>query len=195
MRYSFLTEARLAKVATLFVLGTSVAAWSAGVDGSMLLDCQTISLARPGMGVPYTDLVRNSDYRFTLKIPDGMTGWGAAPGAPFHGFTVYVDHAPIDKASCIDFRISSRVELPGDTYGSEAGIGLTRTVRVGNRKGTETRISGLIGETAFENIAVSLSIPRADRTDDVFITLVAPKSAFQRALSIYRRLLSNISFW
>ena len=42
------------------------------------------------MGVAYKGRVRNSDYRFSATIPDGLEGWGAGKNAPFHGFVFYL---------------------------------------------------------------------------------------------------------
>src|SRR5271169_3900545 len=74
--------------------------------------CEQETLARPGFGVSYKGTVRNDDYRFYANIPNGYVGWGAAPNAPFHGFSIFIN--PKKKASsCIVFRIAIHIDLEG----------------------------------------------------------------------------------
>ena len=90
---------RILKVARLLLILSSAQAGAADV-----WTCSGVSLAGPGNGVPYKGTIRNSDYRFTARIPIGLTGWGAGSSAPFTGFIVYLSNQE-GRAACINFEI------------------------------------------------------------------------------------------
>src|SRR5208283_2960375 len=46
------------------------------LSSATALTCDKLSLARPGYGVAYKGVVRNSDYRFSATIPDDLVGLG-----------------------------------------------------------------------------------------------------------------------
>jgi hypothetical protein len=156
------------------------------------LTCDMISLARVGYGVPYTGLVTNRSYRFSVNIPPGLTGWGAAPGAPFHGFTIFLDDdAP--ATSCIDFMIGIHVDLPEDSSAGFRARGAVR-VKVGNRSGLEMSRRGFRHGTSFDNIIVELSNPHGDCRYDITITLVTPTRDRKRTELTFRSFLSGFKF-
>lgn len=155
--------------------------------------CDQESLARPGYGVAYRGTVRSDDYRFSVIIPEGLVGWGAAPAAPFHGFTIYLSHEPEAK-SCIVFRIQIHVDLGEDDRASGQQRGHTERVRVGNRVGSRVSSTGRVRGTSYGNINVWLELPREDYRNDVEIVLVTPKSDEVRTKAIFARFLASFHF-
>jgi hypothetical protein len=84
--------------------GVSRAGDPGGADG---VSCAQVSSTGPGYGVRYTGHVESSDYRMSLTIPKGRSGWGADFHAPFHGFVIYLDDA---RKACVVFEIHIRVD-------------------------------------------------------------------------------------
>jgi hypothetical protein len=154
------------------------------------LTCAAISLARPGAGVPYRGNIHNADYRFSAIIPNSLTGWGAGPTAPFHGFVIY-----LSDSSCINFNIGTRVVLPEDLPTAARVGGQGVRVSVGNRIGREKSTTRLIQGVSFENVRVTLRLPHERRTDDVEITLIVPSAEKDKGTRIFRRFLSDLRFW
>ena len=156
--------------------------------------CEKVSLARPGMGVSYKGTVRNSDYRFSATVPDGLEGWGAGGNAPFHGFAFYPRYAS-DATICVVFSIQMHVDLPEDRAASAQRSAAMRHVRVGNRTGLKASTSGSVKGTSYENETVSLELPRRGYHNDVVITLVTPTSEREQAESVFARFLASFHFW
>jgi hypothetical protein len=153
--------------------------------------CEKITNARIGQaGVTYTGTINNSDYRFKVNIPKGLIGLGAAPGAPFHGFTIF-----IDETTCIAFGIEQRVLLPEDTPNeTEQPIKLP-IVKVGNRKGLEESIIGNAQGVPYLNITVWVELPRSGYTNVVdirLVTLIDKRSIYE---PIFRSFLSSFRFY
>jgi hypothetical protein len=153
--------------------------------------CDTISNARSGEGVAYRGVVNNDDYRFTATIPEGLTGWGAAPDAPFHGFTIFLDP---DRSACIHFTIGIHVDLPEDVSAQPGKLDRAANIKVGNRTGTQTRRSGSVGATRFDNITVKVDLPRGGYRNEVTITLVTPAKESAHAMKVLDRFLLEIRF-
>jgi hypothetical protein len=108
---------------------------------------------------PGACLLQNSDYRFSVTIPDGAIGWGAGLGAPFHGFIVYLGE-DVRRPSCIDLKIGLRLDLPEDSQASNSKPVAAKDVKVGNLAGKETQIRGSIDGVSFGNIIVSVELHR-----------------------------------
>jgi hypothetical protein len=163
------------------------------VADQAVLTCEKVSLARPGRGVAYKGTVRNSDYRFSATIPDGLEGWGAGQNAPFHGFTFYPNHAS-ELTICVAFSIQIHVDLEEDHAVPAQRIAATRPVRVGNRTGLKTSTAGRAKGTSYENETVFLELPRRGYRNDVVITMVTPTSERERAEDVFARFLSSFHF-
>jgi hypothetical protein len=153
--------------------------------------CGEITLAHPGMGVAYKGTVKNSDYRFSAMIPDGLVGWGAAPSAPFHGFTIFLGSG---QTSCIVFEIHLRVNVPEDRDGGRPPRKGGRRIGVGNRQGTETVETGSATGSVLQNVNVTLELPRDDYTNDASITLVTLQSDAARNKHVFDRFLASFHF-
>ena len=162
-----------------------------GVQGRAVGTCDEATLARPGRGVAYSGVVQNSDHRFPVTIPGGLVGWGAAPDAPFHGFTIYLDSG---RAACLIFEIHLRVELPEDRNRAESSRKRGRPVAVGNRRGWETVESGLAGGRAVAGVNVSIELPREGYTNDASISLITPKEDLPRNRLVLDRFIGSFHF-
>jgi hypothetical protein len=152
----------------------------------------------PGDGVAYRGAVRNDDYQFWTTIPAGLVAWGGvASNAPFHGFAVFLGSK---GASCIVFYIHIRVELPDDDEAfDEPRKGTVRLkgerVKVGNRTGLQTIVSGSSGGTEFENVTVFLELPRDGYKNDAEFRLVMPKEEAAKSRKVFGRFLGSFHFW
>ena len=162
-----------------------------------VLTCDKLALAHPGDGVAYKGIVRNSDYRFWTTIPAGLVAWGGvAPGAPFHGFVIFLGSK---ETSCIVFYIHIRVELPDDDVFHEPGkraipVKAERR-KVGNRTGLQIVESGSAGGTEFENVTVSLELPREGYKNDAVFRLATPKDEAAKSRQVFERFLAAFHFW
>jgi hypothetical protein len=156
-----------------------------------IFTCEQETLARPGVGVSYKGTVRNEDYRFSATIPDGLVGWGAAPNAPFHGFSIFID--PESKArSCIVFRIAIHVDLDGDEEKHERKDVRLERITVGGQSANRRSSVGSVEGTIYENVDVSLQAPlKKDDIHDVEIVLVTPKSDVVRTRAIFDRFIAS----
>jgi hypothetical protein len=156
--------------------------------------CDSISRARPGDGVAYTGVVRNESYRFEATIPEGSTGWGAAPGAPFHGFTIFLNDGH-REASCINFEVHIHVDLPEDQQDTSPASERGRRVKVGNETGILTSARGTISGIDLENQNVRFKRVRAGRQDEFTITFITPTNDKSKTDAIFQRFLSQLRFW
>lgn len=169
--------------------------------------CDTVVLSSPrGKGVSYKGTVRNSDYQFSAVIPPGLTGWGAGPGAPFHGFVIYF--AGEDKPqSCIDFSVGIHVRLPEEeeTSSGKSPSSLTshgRKVKIGNKVGVETLDRGFKDGVSIDNIWVVVHLDRQFQgarkqlhdTVDVGVLLVTPTNDRDKTEPVFRKFLSQLKF-
>jgi hypothetical protein len=156
--------------------------------------CHAISLARPGNGVAYTGVIRNKSYRFAVTISEGLTGWGAAPGAPFHGFTIFLKYGQ-RGASCISFEFHIHVDLPEDSPDTSLALEPGRRIKVGNETDKLTSELGTIGGIDFENQNVKFERPRTKRQDDFSITFITPIKEKGKSDPIFQKFLSQLEFW
>jgi hypothetical protein len=164
------------------------------VRAENVVTCDQVSLARPGHGAAYRGTVKNSDYGLSAAIPREFTGWGAAIGAPFHGFIIYLDNHQGAQAACIDFRVALHVELPEDLPGPLPQRSKSANVRVGNLTGRETSDRGSVNGTQLVNETITVQRERSDGTDDVTITFVSPTAETGRTKPTFERFLSHLRF-
>ena len=136
-------------------------------SGRTVRTCNEATLARPDRGVAYRGRVQNSDYRLAVTIPDGLVGWGAAPEAPFHGFTIFLNSG---RTSCIIFEVHLHVELPEDRNAINPSDERGHRIDVGNRRGWQLVESGQIGGSTVTNVNIALELPRRGYVNDANIT-------------------------
>jgi len=152
--------------------------------------CSSITLAKPGVGVAYTGIVRNDDYGVQIAIPDGLTGWGGvAPEAPFHGFVIFLSD-PVQ--SCAGFEIQLRVNLGDGARAHRHNAG--KRVMVGNIAGSQENRSGFVNGTAFTNVAISFSVPQRGEVFDGSVWLVTPTEDLAKNMPIFRSFVSHFRF-
>jgi hypothetical protein len=180
-------------VALIFVLlsESGVAKESQGKTSQVEV-CESITNSKPGSGVEYKGSLRNSDYGLNVKIPPGLTGWGAAPEAPFHGFAIFLADQP---KSCIIFEVHLRISI--DESNSIDGGPAVKRVRIGNRIGWEAQTKGMIDGVEWTNIIVRFSIRHvrsAHDIDDGSITLVTRTQDLDKRMPIFQNFVSNIRF-
>ena len=184
MRLAGLRRTVLGLSIALAVLGEPIA--YGGVS-----NCQDVSRARPGLGTAFRGHVDNPNYGFSADIPAGLTGWGAGPGAPFHGFMIY-----LNQNTCIDFEVGIEVELPQDSDRDRPAKkpDANERIKVGNRVGTRITETGAVNGTVFENVAITLNISHPGRTDYVYITLVAPVARKATANRKLQEFIDSLKF-
>jgi hypothetical protein len=150
-------------------------------------------------------MIRNDDYRFSAVIPPHLTGWGAASGAPFHGFTIYL---PNDAQSCIDFSIAIHVSLPEDERHAQHSPKSDSRSHIKKIKGNgwigiETTTRGRRHGASFDNIDITFSVPRITPVEgeqpissmtDVGITLVTPTQDRNRTEAVFREFMAQLIF-
>ena len=133
-----------------------------------------------------------------MTIPNGLTGWGAQPGAPFHGFEVFLDDAKdLERSSCMGLGVDLMDPLgehpvlrsqpppePGEIW-----------VRLGNRKAVQRTVVGSIHGIPLENVTVWLALPRKGYANSLQVTLVTPLSERRRNERIFRSFVSSLKFY
>ena len=167
--------------------------------------CDTIVLSSPrGNGVSYKGTI-DTDY-LTAVIPPGLTGWGAGPGAPFHGFIIYFENDD-KQQSCIRLHVGIVVDLPEDeetksaNFESMASRG--RKVKIGNKVGYETSERGIRDGVNIDNISTVLQFDRhfigkggktVSYTVGVGVLLVTPTKDRHSTEPVFRMFLSQLNF-
>ena len=141
---------KLGLVVILCTLPGAGSCVSAAADDRQLevARCGDLTHAEPGSGARYEGAVTSDVFELTAVIPAGLAGWGAAQGAPFHGFAIFLPHS-----GCILFEIHLRV----DEDQRRGRPSSAREVRVGNVRGWEQEASGVVGGTSWANVRASLS--------------------------------------
>jgi hypothetical protein len=153
--------------------------------------CDSISHERVGQGEAYKGTVRNETYRFQAVLLPGSTGWGGTPGAPFHGFIIFLNNG---RTACIDFEVHVFVELFEDQPHPRALEG-ERRIQVGGKAGTLNIVRGAIEGTPFENQTVRLKRLRPGRRDDFTITFITPVPDKDETELLFEKFLSQLTFW
>ena len=106
-----LRQTLLNRISIVTALAWPMIAFSGGqaaASQSTVMRCEEATRARPQTSVAYTGQVDNDDYKLSLRVPDGLKGWGGvAPNAPFHGFTIFLDSEP---DACVLFEVHLRVD-------------------------------------------------------------------------------------
>jgi hypothetical protein len=175
----------------LIMLVPAIAGAGLGADqvAPQVETCEAITSVRPGFGVPYRGTLTNGDYRLTVVIPQGLTGWGAGWEAPFHGFDIFF---PDGSRSCMGFEIHLRVDL-GEAQGAERRHLGTRA-KIGNRAGWKEEINGIIDGSAWTNVKISFSVQNGTDVDDGSVWLVTPTGQLSKNMPIFNRFVSHIRF-
>ena len=123
-----------------------------------------------------------------MSAAAGLTG--SAPGAPFHGFTIF-----LDKSSCIVFLIQLRVTLPEDQQSKGADGRRWIPVKIGDRMGIESSAVQHIGGVEYLNTSVLLGLPRGEDINDMALLFVTPIAARSRTEGVFRSFLRSFKFY
>jgi hypothetical protein len=116
--------------------------------------------------------------------------WEAAPYAPFHGFTIFLNGAgTLERSSCIILEVRLGVVPPDDSEHEPLSRPLTR-VKVGNR----TKTIGLRAGIRYENLGVYVELPREGYTNDLSVRLLTPATERRKNESIFRSFLASLTF-
>jgi len=175
------------KLATIaFLLSTVYVAAQCPILGQAKT-CPEVSLARQGIGASYKGEVRNDDYELRLTIPPGLTGWGADPVAPFHGFTIFLSDD--GQSSCIEFEIHLRVN-------TQAGAIRHRGAKMmlGGATAWKDETRGIKNGIEFANISVQFTIARSQEIDDGTVIFVTPTRELGKNRRTFDAFLSGIKF-
>ena len=173
---------------SILFLASSACVAAQGPQSGRVKTCSQISVAHPGFGASYRGAMRNDDYKLSLTIPDGLTGWGADPVAPFHGFTIFLPSGD-DRSSCIMFEIHLRVDL-GQREAKHRGV----KMMIGDVTAWREEATGTISGTDFTNVTIRFSVTRGQDVDDGTVRLVTPTKDIARDRPILEAFLSQMKF-
>ncbi len=143
------------------------------------ITCKQATLTKPVLGVAYQGFLSNEDYGLTGKIPQGLTGWsGVAAGAPFHGFTIFLDD---QMSSCIIFEIHIRV----NDVDAPPVLKSAKRFRLGDAEARQSASRGRGTNGLLTNVSTTFSIARPDAMEDGVIRLVASGRDLGHATALY----------
>jgi hypothetical protein len=149
--------------------------------------CRDVRPVGPGHGVVYRGTVTNSDYGISVRLPEGLAGWGAGPDAPFHGFAVYLNDIREPYLSCIIFEVH-RVADGADNF-QRASEG--KSAVVGSLHGTEILRTGIRDGTKVDNIVVNFRLGKNAYDKEVSIMLITPRYRRAKDEKVFRSFLSS----
>jgi hypothetical protein len=177
-------------VAFVLALACSAAghSYAAAAYSPKFMKC--IFNAPPETGTAYRGSVSNDDYQFFAHIPEGLTGWsGVAPGAPYHGFTIFLQERP---QACLDVEMHIRVE------DDEAPVRppSAKDVQLGSARGFQYVTHGEDEGVPFTNIHTVFTYKRGngDEIDDGGITLIVPTSQLPKWKPLYEAFLRSVKY-
>lgn len=157
-------------------------------ERSEVVSCAQTGNPGPGIGHAFRGDVSNEDYRFSVVVPSGFTGWtGVGDSAPFHGFTIFLDAS---RSSCIVFETHLRVdeneapEKPKDA----------QPIVLGSAKGWRVTTSGNLNGVQLINVKTTFSNARTDQVDDGYVLLVTPSTRLAETLRSYNTFLRRLKF-
>jgi hypothetical protein len=193
-------------------LGTAATSSSAHVGlAALLLAVATIApVAQPAGGasqlqlrpaeIVVSGIYRNSDYRFAVEIPEGLSGIGAKPPAPNHGFLIRFSADDSDLLSVVadydvlEFRES---EPPDFSRAAPAGYEVLETRR------HSTILAGLDGQGVWQRLrrkvdgllfvteSVGAKRTTKDETIQYSVSLLTPEAQFVRRKEVLDKLLTS----
>ena len=159
---------------------------------SPLVTCDQVTNAQPSTGAKYQGQVVNDDYHLRVRIPDGLTGWGAAvfpdgTGAPFHGFALF---PAAGNSACIVVNIGWRVDEDEAPQRSQQ----SRAVVMRGATAWSEDASGLAGDQAMFNRTVTFSAPVGRSIADGSIQIVGPASDRDRLITLGDQIVRSMVF-
>jgi hypothetical protein len=156
------------------------------------LSCKDLHLGSPGNGVAYSGVLHFEDYHLFLAVPPGLTGWGAAPVAPFHGFAIFLPDLG-KRPSCIVFEINLYMDLGEDHTEKLRSPG--RMVKIGGIEGWQEERIGDIDGIQFKNTLISFSVPcHHGDIFDVLVWFAGPAKDRQKNVHLFNDFVRSINF-
>lgn len=159
-------------------------------ESSPVRSCASLSLAIPGRGAAYRGSLQNDDYGLTMVLPSGLTGWGAADIAPFHGFTVFLPDGG-KVGACLIFEIHRHVEFGGSVAKQRVQ---GQAAKVGNIESSRRERTGRLDGVALRNVLVEFSASHGSARYDGQVWLVTPMNMVARNEAVLSAFLSQIHF-
>jgi hypothetical protein len=153
-----------------------------------VVTCSQAPLTRPEVGIAYRGEVSIDDYKFSANVPRGLTGWGGvAASAPFHGFTIFLDHS---LRSCILFEVHVRVDdADGPLHSSSA-----KSLSLGQAKAWQSSASVTTKEGGLMNIRTSFTFEHDGQIDDGEVMLISPSTEQRSGVQVYEDFLKSVHF-
>jgi len=153
-----------------------------------VLTCSQATLTKSEVGVAYRGIITNDDYQFVATIPEGYTGWGGvASNAPFHGFTIFLDHF---QRSCILFEVHLRV----DDANGPIHLNSAKPLSLGQARAWQTSSSVNAKGGEIRNLKTVFTYEHDDQIYDGQITLVSQAPERQSAKHVYDDFLRSVHF-
>ena len=135
-----------------------------------VVTCSQATLTKPEVGVAYRGAVTNDDYKFFATVPEGYIGWGGvAANAPFHGFTIFLDHS---LRSCILFEVHMRV----DDADGPLRLSSAKPLSLGQARAWQTSSVAIAKGGQIMNLKTIFTFDHDGQIYDGQITLVSPVS-------------------
>ena len=158
----------------------------AAASQSTVMQCEEATRARPQTGVVYAGHVDNEDYKLSLRVPDGLKGWGGvAPSAPFHGFVIFLDS---ELDACILFEVHLRVD-PTDAPEHPLGA---RSVQLGSASAWQVIHEAGTRRLGMTAVITSFSSTQGNQIVDGEVLLITPTQALERSKKVYRAFLGSL---
>lgn len=153
-----------------------------------VVTCSQATLTKPEVGVAYRGAVTNDDYKFFATVPEGYTGWGGvAVNAPFHGFTIFLDHS---LRSCILFEVHIRV----DDADGPLHVNSAKALSLGQARAWQTSSSVTTKEGGIMNLKTIFTFDHDGQIYDGQVTLVSPASEQRSTTRVYDNFLRSVYF-
>jgi len=159
---------------------------------SPVVTCDQVTNAQPSKGAKYRGLVVNDDYHMGVRIPDGMTAWGAAvfpdgTGAPFHGFALFPAEG---NGACTVVNIGWRVQEDEAPQRPPQA----RTVIMRGATAWTEDANGLVGGQSMFNRTVTFSAPVGRSVADGSVQIVGPASDRDRLITLGDQIVRSMVF-
>nr|WP_199038405.1 hypothetical protein [Dyella sp. ASV24] len=150
--------------------------------------CDQMVTTKPGMGHAFVGHVASEDYRFSVQIPAGSTGWtGVAEDAPFHGFTMFLDEK---QQNCIVFDIHVRVDEDERPHHPS----YARQMHFGTARGWQWATHGKAAGVPYSNVITTFSYEGSAGSADGEMRLIAPTADLAQTKQKYDKFVRTLSF-
>ena len=159
-----------------------------GSNSRPVESCRQASTTERGVGIAYTGTVENDDYRMSVKLPLGLSGWGGVDSsAPFHGFVVFLDSA---EHACVLLEIHLRVNDAGGPMRPEA----TKAVPISGARAWQVRTVGTLNGIAMSNVRTIFTYEHGAQAYEGTLLLITPVASERQSARVYASILRSLTF-